>query len=89
MLRISENNASIEIVILLLEGQVSNHGVEITREACDQVLSKDRQLILDVAGVTFADRNGVALLRELQQRQVKLINCSPFLKEQLAAAVNW
>lgn len=83
MLRISENSASIEIVILLLEGQISNHGVEITREACAQVLGKGGQLILDVAGITFADRTGVALLRELQQQQVKLMNCSPFLREQL------
>jgi ABC-type transporter Mla MlaB component len=83
MLRISENNASIEIVILLLEGQVSNHWVEVTREACEQALGQGRQLILDLAGVTFADRAGTVLLRELQRRQVKLINCSPFLREQL------
>jgi anti-anti-sigma regulatory factor len=83
MLRISENNASIEIVILLLEGQVSNHWVEVTREACEQALGKGGQLILDLAGVTFADRAGTTLLRELQRRQVKLINCSPFLREQL------
>jgi anti-anti-sigma regulatory factor len=87
MLRISENNASIEIVILLLEGQVSNHWVEVTRATCEQVLSKGGQLILDVAGVTFVDHTGVTLLRELQQRQVKFINCSPFLKEQLKDTV--
>lgn len=83
MLRISENNASIETVILLLEGQISNHSVEITRESCEQVLRKGGQLILDMSGVSFADRAGIALLRKLQQQQVKLINCSPFLKEQL------
>ena len=87
MLRISENNASLETVILLLEGQVTNHGVELTRYACEQVLSKGEQLILDVAGVTFVDRTGVTLLHELQQRQVKLINCSPFLREQLTVSL--
>ncbi len=83
MLRISENNASPELVTLLLEGQVSQHWVEVTREVCEQALEKSEQLTLDLAGVTFADRSGVALLRELQRRQVKLINGSPFLREQL------
>lgn len=83
MLRISETNAPAGIVRLLLEGQVSNHWVEITREVCEQALSQGGQLILDLAGVTFADRAGVALLQELQRRQVKLMNGSPFLREQL------
>lgn len=83
MLRISENNASIETVTLLLEGQISNHGVEITRESCEQVLKKGGHLILDMSGVSFVDRTGIALLRKLQQQNVELINCSPFLKEQL------
>ncbi|HEX4948883.1 MAG TPA: STAS domain-containing protein [Blastocatellia bacterium] len=89
MLRISENNASLEQVILLLEGQVSNHSVELAREVCAQALGQGRQLILDMTGVTFADRAGVALLREMQQRRVELINCSPFLKEQLKDAATF
>ena len=83
MLRISENNPSFENVILLLEGQVVNSWVEIVRESCEQALAKNCQLILDCAGVTFADRQGIALFQILQRCQVKLINCSPFLKEQL------
>ena len=88
MLRISENNDSAEIVILLLEGQVSQHWVEVTREVCEQVLSQGTQLTLDLAGVTFADRAGVTLLQELQQRHVKLIKGSPFLREQLKEIVS-
>ena len=83
MLRISENNPSFENVILLLEGQVVNGWVDILKESCDQALAKNCQLILDCAGVTFADRQGIALFQILQKCQVKLINCSPFLKEQL------
>jgi ABC-type transporter Mla MlaB component len=88
MLRISENTASTKVVILLLEGQISQHWVEVTREVCEQALRKGGQLMLDLAGVTFADRAGVALLLELQQQQVKLINGSPFLREQLKETVS-
>lgn len=83
MLRISENNPSFENVILLLEGQVVNGWVDILKKSCDQALAKNCQLILDCAGVTFVDRQGIALFQTLQKRQVQLINCSPFLKEQL------
>lgn len=83
MLRISESKASYETTTLLVEGQVSRHWVEVTREACEQALMRYPQLILDLAGVTFADRAGVALLQTLQKQQVRLINCSPFLQEQL------
>lgn len=83
MFRISENNLSTEQMVLLVEGSISNHWVEITREVCTQALEKREELILDLAGVTFADHAGVALLRELQARDVKLMNCSPFLREQL------
>lgn len=83
MLRISETSTSIDRVILLLEGQVGNHSTDIVWETVEKVLAQGRQLILDLAGVTFADRSGIALLRELQQRQVALINGSPFLREQL------
>jgi ABC-type transporter Mla MlaB component len=86
MLRISEDIASVETAILRLEGQLTKQWNELTREACEQALRVSEQLILDVAGVTFADHSGVALLRELQQRHVKITNCSPFLREQLTAS---
>lgn len=83
MLRISELNASIENVTLQVEGQLTDQWIELTRATCEQALRQGEPLILDVAGISFANRTGVALLRELQQRKVKLINCSPFLQEQL------
>lgn len=83
MLRISETSTSTERVSLLLEGQLTQQSADIVREATAKVLAQGYDLVLDLTGVMFADRSGVALLRELQQRQVTLINGSPFLKEQL------
>ncbi len=83
MLRITENRAASNTVILLLEGQVTNHWVEIAREVCAPLLAQTSHLILDLAGVTFADRNGIQFFQSLRQQQVELKNCSPFLAEQL------
>ena len=41
---------------------------------------------LDFADVTFADRTGLALLLRLRAQGVKLVNCSPFIEEELRAA---
>ncbi|HZS06551.1 MAG TPA: hypothetical protein VFD58_17070 [Blastocatellia bacterium] len=83
MLRISVDNLSDEAATLRLEGRVVGPLVEEARASSEQHLAAGCRLTLDLAEVTFADREGIALLRELMQRQVSFINCSPFMAEQL------
>jgi hypothetical protein len=45
-----------------------------------------RELTVDLAGLSFIDREGVALLRTLKLAGVELINCSPLLGLRLAEA---
>jgi anti-anti-sigma regulatory factor len=52
------------------------------QSSCEAVLARNSRLILDLGGVTFADRTGVDLLRRLQLRAV-LLHGSLFLQEQL------
>jgi RNA polymerase sigma-70 factor (ECF subfamily) len=47
------------------------------------VLATPASLTLDLAEVAFLDRDGVALLRRYRIRDVTLVNCSPFVAEQL------
>lgn len=83
MLRITENRTASDTVILLFEGQVTTTWVDIAREVCAPLLAQTSHLILDLAGVTFADRNGIQFFQSLRQQEVELKNCSPFLTEQL------
>jgi anti-anti-sigma regulatory factor len=83
MLRITENRTATDTVLLLLEGQVARQWVKLAREVCGPLLAQHQQVILDLAGVTFADRSGIQFLQSLPQPQVRLRNCSPFLREQL------
>jgi hypothetical protein len=82
MLRISEDAARVSVV-LRLEGRVGGPWVDELARACDGVLRKGRRLTLDLAGTTFVDTHGAALLRRLHQHRVALVNCSPFVAEQL------
>ena len=83
MLKISGGASLQGKVTLRLEGQVSGPWVEELRRSCEQVLATGGRLILDLADVSFIDRNGVALCSCLQSRQVTFLHCSPFVTEQL------
>lgn len=88
MLKITDQNLSDEGATLHLEGEVIGPWVMELRRSCEQGLASRHRLILDLAGVSFIDRNGIALIQELMNHQVRLINCSPFLTEQLKAAMS-
>jgi hypothetical protein len=51
--------------------------------SCEQALANGRRLILDLAGVLFIDRKGVALFHRLANRNVSIVNCSGFVTELL------
>jgi hypothetical protein len=86
MLKITEGRLSDESATLCLEGQVIGPWVDEVRQACEPWLCPGRELTLDLAEVSFADRDGIALFGELRGRRVAFVNCSPFLTEQLKAA---
>lgn len=86
MLKISDPTAS-PTVTLKLEGRLIGPWVEELREACETHLQASRRVKLDFTDVSYADRDGVALLVKLRQNGVEIINCSVFLAEELKAAI--
>jgi anti-anti-sigma regulatory factor len=89
MLKISQDLARDrgEGTCLRLDGQVTGPWVEELRRACAETLGNNghdqNHLVLDLAGVSFLDADGVALFRELAARRVSFTNCSTFIAEQL------
>jgi ABC-type transporter Mla MlaB component len=83
MVRISEIEVTGDAATLRLEGRVLKALVDDVKSACEEHLSKGYRLTLDLGDLSFADRDGIALLRELMQRGVALANCSPFLNQEL------
>jgi anti-anti-sigma regulatory factor len=89
MLRISKSAVENEggATHLRLEGQVTGPWVEELRRVCTETSgnnghSTDR-LVIDLAGVSFLDADGIALFHELAARRVLFTNCSSFVAEQL------
>jgi ABC-type transporter Mla MlaB component len=85
MLKISEPLAN-HAVTLKLEGRLIGPWVAELKKSCEEHLAAKCSVSLDLADLTFADRDGLALLLCLCGRGVRLVNCSPFLEEELRAS---
>jgi ABC-type transporter Mla MlaB component len=83
MIRVSITESTGSAMTVLIEGKVVGDAVDELNSCCDQALAEGRQLTLDVAGVSFIDRKGVALFHRLAAHQVSVANCSAFVAEQL------
>ena len=61
MMRISVVQSSSQAVTLRLEGEVKGGWVAELRQSCEGALSEGTELVLDLAGVSYIDRDGIAL----------------------------
>ena len=65
-----------------LEGQVKGPWVDEVRRYCE--LNSDKGLLtLDLREISFIDRDGMILLKDLISRGVRLINSTAFIAELL------
>jgi ABC-type transporter Mla MlaB component len=88
MLMISEGQKANHSLTLQLEGRVVGPWVDELRKVCEPLLADEFTLTLDLAEVSFADKNGVKLLTSLSRRGVKLQRPTPFVAEQLKASAS-
>ena len=88
MLKISQARKANHSVTLKLEGRVVGPWVGELRQVCETLLTEGRPLKLDLADVTFADADGIAVLTGFKTRGITLKNCSPFVDEQLRSTAN-
>ena len=68
---------------LELAGRVIGPWVDELSRSCERVLAIGGTLSVDLGQVSFVDRDGVQFLQRLRARDVALVNCSPFVAEQL------
>lgn len=82
MLRITSMGCEDGSIRLKLEGRLIYQWVDLLRQTCrSHQCQTDNPLILDLSAVAFASRDGIQLLRRLQQEGINCIFWSPFLKE--------
>ena len=83
MLRITQAPGKNRPAVLRLEGRIAGPWVAELSNSCDQLLAEKRSIELNLAEVSYADQSGVNFLTKLKAGGVALVECSPFLEEQL------
>lgn len=83
MLKISESQPAKHAITFRLEGRVIGPWVDELQKVCDPLVGSGTKVVLDLTDVSFADPSGTKLLAGLKARGIKLLNATPFLKEQL------
>ena len=87
MLRVTVVDSSGTSVRLRVEGRLTGRCVVELREACElHALADGTKLILDLGDVSFADGDGIQLLKELRIREVTVLNLVPYLALHLRLA---
>ena len=83
MLRISADQGRGNELQFQLEGKLVGPWIEELRRVTEQALTEGKKVSLDLEKLRFVDLEGVVLLRTLIAKNVKPLNCSPFISQQL------
>jgi anti-anti-sigma regulatory factor len=79
VLRITSSTENNRPTTLKLEGRIAGDWVGELTVTVSMIIGTPTDIVLDMAGVTFVDHAGVAVLRDLQGRGIELVNCSDFV----------
>ena len=80
MIRITVVTTSAAKTRVIVEGRITKGSSVELAGACLELISQGNHLILDLSNVTFADSDGVALVRSLVERGCILEECSELVR---------
>jgi ABC-type transporter Mla MlaB component len=88
VLKISISEASSEMATLHLEGKLSGKWVECLANTCEAELKNSTRVGIDMKSISFVDRKGIALLRNMADCGIEILNPLPFIAEQITNAAS-
>lgn len=83
MLKISRSDLDSIHTTLQLEGRVTEADLSELERTREESQKDGRRLVLDLTGVSFVDRQGVAALNRMRRDGIMITGCSPFVSELL------
>lgn len=87
MLRITESIENDKTIRLRLDGTITAESLAEIDQTCILHRQKDRRtIILDMAGVRFMNAESAQKLAQLRGKDLRIINCSPFIATLLDTA---
>jgi ABC-type transporter Mla MlaB component len=83
MMRITRMVGNDSVETLKLEGKLQGPWVDEAYDAYALAAAQASRTCLDLTGLTFADGEGAALLRELIRTGAQVVGCSSYIAELL------
>ena len=83
MLKITRNDLDSIQTTLHLEGRVTQTDLPELERSRTEFQQAGRRLVLDLSGVSFVGREGVAALQRMRLDGIIITGCSPFVAELL------
>jgi len=83
VLKITRSDRDSIQTTLRLEGRVTQADLSELERTCKESQREGRRLVLDLAGVSFVGREGVAALNRMRHDGIIITGCSPFVGELL------
>ena len=80
MLRITQVREDGDTIHLKVEGRVIGDGVSELDRTCEDRLSRNQRIILDMSDVTYIDRQGVDALKRILGNNVQLTDSTLLLQ---------
>ena len=89
MLKITETSKEEKTVTLRLDGKISDDWIRELERVCLHYRDEENKIVvLDFSGVTFIDDNGVRMMKKIKNDQIRIINCSLFIRSCLPNLVD-
>ncbi len=83
MLRITPIDEHTPTVTLKVEGRIVSNWIATLERECGGLLERGKAIDLDFSGVRFVDAQGVAMLKNLLTRNVRITGCSDLIQSLL------
>ncbi len=86
MLRITKVSDSAALASLRVEGQIVSHWIAELEHEIKRSLGGERRVILDFSQVNFVSLDGAKMLKNFDDEDVAIINCSGMIQALLGGA---
>ncbi len=80
VLRITKESDSAELATLRVEGQIVSQWIAELEHEIMRSLGGERRVILDFSQVNFVSMDGATMLKNLDDKNVAIINCPGMIK---------
>jgi len=87
VLRLTQTSNANGEIVLRVEGRIVSDWAGVLEQECLKLLDQGSRVVLDIGQVSYLDRRGVRVLRQLLQKRLRILNGTPLVEELLQESI--